>query len=371
MSEPNVTPPPVSIASLPAHIERILDAAHLAPSHDNTQPWRFVVAGETISFLVDAERDRVPAGSGMVSTREARIAVGAAVECALLRAGRMGALVRFDTPAAGALVTLTITAPKRIPEPDKALLRRSTNRRAYDGRPIDDATFTWLGDATGPLDATRTYWFGRERVRTLGPLVEEGEELAYAQPAGREASLRAIRFDARDREEVTHGVSMGSLELTPAERTTLDSLRHLPPDRLAASGAFKKMGARGRRLMESASGVCVVAVKGDDPASDVAVGRAMQRAWLALTRKGLAAHPMSAIARLEALLSIEATASTLVERERVEGVVKALRSAFPNLEREARIGMLLRFGWAPAPTALVRRRSLEDSVAAPVAALAT
>jgi hypothetical protein len=39
------------------------------------------------------------------------------------------------------------------------------------------------------------------------------------------------------------------------------------------------------------------------------------------------------------------------------------RGAFPNLEKESRIGMVLRFGWAAAPTALVRRLPLGDSLA--------
>src|ERR1700722_14443317 len=59
------------------HIERILDAAHLAPSRDNLQPWRFVVDSETVSFFVDHERDRSPANA---EGRMARMAVGAAIE---------------------------------------------------------------------------------------------------------------------------------------------------------------------------------------------------------------------------------------------------------------------------------------------------
>src|SRR5580698_1602058 len=78
---------------IPSHVERILDAARIAPSLDNLQPWRFVVEGETISFLVDHERDRTSPISG---GRMARVAVGAALDCALLRAGRMGATVRFE-----------------------------------------------------------------------------------------------------------------------------------------------------------------------------------------------------------------------------------------------------------------------------------
>jgi nitroreductase len=355
--------------ALPTHIEKILDAARIAPSHDNLQPWRFVVSGETISFLVDAERDRLPPSErerererSHGHTRAAVLAVGAALECALVRAGRMGALVRFETPAAGALVTVSITQPKRVPEPDKALMRRTTNRHAYDGRPIDDATFTWLSDATPVLDGARTTWFGRERVRTVGPIVAEGEELLYASPFTREAAIHSVRFDARDREEVLYGLSVGCLELNPAERMALDALRHAPQDQLVATNTSRRMGARAQRLVESASGVCVISTKGADPAADVAVGRSMMRAWLALTRKGLVAQPMGAIPVLENMLELDA-GGAFPERGRIGSVVQSLRAAFPNLEREARIGALLRFGWAPAPTAIVRRRSLADSLA--------
>ncbi len=347
--------------ALPSHIEKILEAARIAPSRDNLQPWRFVVSGDTISLLVDAERDRLPPGAHG-HTRAAAVAVGASLECALLRAGRMGALVRFESPAPGALVSVTITQPKRIPEPDKALMRRVTNRHAYDGRPIDDATFTWLSDATPVLEGARTLWFGRERVRTVGPIVAEGEELLFANPVTREAALRAVRFDARDREEVLHGLSVGCLELSPAERTALDALRHAPQDGLVATSTSRRMGARAQRLVESASGVCVISTRGTEPAADVAVGRSMMRAWLALTRKGLVAQPLGAIPLLENMLELDASGA-LAERERIAGVVRSLRAAFPNLEREARIGALLRFGWAPPPTAVVRRRSLADSLA--------
>lgn len=349
--------------SLLPHVERILDAARIAPSHDNMQPWRFIADGETVSFLVDHERDRSAANA---DGRTARIAVGAALECALLRAGRMGSAVRFEAPRPGALVTIHLSLPKRTPEPDKALVGRSTNRRLYDARPIDDATFQWLQQATPALEGARTAWFGRERVRTLGPILEQGDEVFWEQARTREGMLRALRFDVRDREEVAQGLSLGSLELTPAERLVLDAIRHTPQDRLAAMGAFKKMGARARRLVESASGVCIVTTPGADPASDVVVGRCMQRAWLALTRRGLVAQPMTSLLQLETVLAIDErrTDGTHPDgHDRAAAAVAALRGAFPSVERGARIGMLMRFGWAPAPTSRVRRLPLEESIA--------
>jgi hypothetical protein len=349
------------------HIERICDAAHLAPSRDNLQPWRFEVDGETISFVVDPARDATRMNAG---GRMARIALGAAVECALLRAGRMGASVRFHPPRPGTLVTLTVTAPKRFPEADKALVRRATNRRVYDGRPLEGETVATLRSKTPDLDGVRTLWFGRERVRVLGPIVEEGEALFYSDPLLRDAALRAVRFDVRDREEVTRGLSVGSLELSGPERLTLDSLRKTPQDRLVAL-AFRKMGARARRLVESASGVCVVVARGSSAETDIAVGRCMQRAWLALTRLDLAAHPMSSIAALEAIAdeaeeaarNLEAAAPVDAAGSDPVTLMRAsFRAAFPNVDRASRVAILMRFGTAAAPSSRVGREPVSASV---------
>ena len=346
---------------LPPHIERILDAARLAPSRDNLQPWRFLVDGETISFLVDHERDRSPANA---DGRMARIAVGAAIECALLRAGRMGTVTKVQAPRDGALATITFSAPKRIPEPDKALVQRATNRHLYDARALDDATFAWLREATPVLESVRTLWFGRERAKTLGPIIEEAETLFFADPRNREVALQAVRFDVRDREEVTRGLSLGCLELSASERATFAALLKTPQERLAAMGVFAKTGARARRLVESASGVCVFTATGADSATDVAVGRSMQRAWLALTRRGLVAHPISALASLETMQEAATRAGTPnADAERIAAALTAARAAFPNLERESRMPIVLRFGWAPPTTARVRRLPVVESLA--------
>lgn len=70
---------------------------------------------------------------------------------------------------------------------------------------------------------------------------------------------------------------------------------------------------------------------------------------------------MTAIPVLEATLEVD---GAVADCDRAATVVQALRGSFPNLERESRIGAVLRFGWAPAPTAVARRLPLEDSLAA-------
>ena len=280
----------------------------------------------------------------------ARVAVGAAVECALLRAGRMGATVRFQVPRANALVTLTISGPKRTPEPDKALVRRATNRRLYDARPLDDATFAWLREATPPLETVRTHWFGRERVRVLGPLIEDADSLYYGDPRLREAALRAIHFDVRDREEVAHGLSLGCLELSGPERVTFDLLHRMPQERLESMGVFKKMGARARRLVESA--VWRLRHRGDRHGAEHRrrrrAGDAARMAAGASRGAGLSAQPMSSVASLGALL--EGDLAGVPSHERMAAVLVAFRARRSRaVDHSSRIALVLRFGWA-SPT---------------------
>ena len=344
-------------APLLPHVEHILDAARLAPSWGNAQPWRFHVDGEAVSFFVDGERE--PRHLAEL----ARISLGCAIECAFVRAGRMGATVRFENPPrAGALATLVFSAAKRTPEPDKALMRRATNRHAYDGRAVDEATHTWLVGSTQPLDGARTHWFGRERVRALGPILEEAETLYYGALRLREVTLQSIRFDVRDREEVAHGMSLGSLELSAAERVTMDALRNTPQDRMATTGAPQKMGARARRLIESSSGVLLVTrPASSDAAASMAVGRLMLRAWLALTRRDLVAQPMCTVQALEAAYGVDG--SDLPEQGRVKAALASFRAAFPSVPENTSIAVLMRYGWAPAPpTTLARRLPLEESL---------
>ena len=331
-----------------AHIERILDAARTAPSHDNLQPWRFTVDGDTVSFGVDPERN-ASADESM-----ARIGLGAAIECACIAASRMGIAPKIQPPREGALVTMTFADPKRLPDPDLSRMRRATNRRVYDGRALDDATLRALRDAVPQRDLAVVHWFGRERVRALGPIVEQAEEIAYLDPAFRERALVAVRFDVKDREVVSRGLPVASLELSTAERSALAGLRKPIGSGMTASAA-KTMATRARRLTESASGVLIVTTTGSDPMSDVDVGRSVQRAWMTVTQKGLAAQPMTTVMSL---------ALAAEPDERLSSVLAAFRAAFPHVAEGSRIAFLMRFGFADAPTLRSGRYELADSVSA-------
>jgi hypothetical protein len=331
------------------HIEKVIEAAQSAPSHDNQQPWRFTVDGDTISFGIDHER-------GGADTAMARIAIGAALECATISAARMGATLRFQAPREGSLVTVSITDPKRFPEPDLSRTRRVTNRRVYDGRALDDAKLRLLREAVPQRDLAQVHWFGRTHVRALGPIFEQAEELFHLDAGLRERSISAIRFDVKDRETVERGLSVGSLELSNAERAALLAIRK-PVTSGVNVASVKVLASRARKLIESASGVLIITTSGSDPMADVDVGRSVQRAWMVLTKEGLAAHPMTTIMSL-----LQGPSSMGTENDLLPPIVAAFRKTFPNVPDDTRIALLMRFGFAEAPTCRVARLPVGESI---------
>jgi hypothetical protein len=336
--------------SLAEHIEKVIDAAQSAPSHHNAQPWRFTVDGDTISFAIDHERDPSPDGT------MARIALGSALECAAISAARMGARVWYQAPREGALVTIAVEGPKRIPEPDLARTRRVTNRRVYDGRALDDALLIKLRDAVPQRDLAQVHWFGRTHVRALGPIFEHAEELYYLDAGLRQRALDAIRFDVKDRESVDRGIAVGSLELQASERAALLNI-HKPASSGVNVQSIKVMAARARKLIESASGVLIITTASTEPMADVDVGRSVQRAWMALTKEGLAAHPMMRVMALAL-----GPSSTGTENDLVPPLVQSFRKVFPMIPDSTRIAFVMRFGWAEAPSCRTSRLPVSESI---------
>jgi nitroreductase len=328
----------------------LLEAAVRAPSGDNTQPWRFALdpAAGRIAIHLDPTRDPSPMNSGQ---RMARIALGAALENILRTTTGNGWTVRLEDDPGPAVAALRLEGAPPGPVAVEAVLRqRVTNRRNYDGRPAPAEALAAAAAATPPLGGVTTHWIvERQRLEGLADLIGRADAVMFGAPAMRHAFLRNVRFDAPPNAEVEEGLSLGSLELGASDRVALKLMRRMPQWLFRLGGAGK-FAAKARQLVASASGLCLVVAPDDTEATDLTVGRVMQRAWLALTEQGLAVQPMSSLPVLENALrhgSPELVAT--LGRSCVEALLDELRRLAPELGG-GRLAFLMRFGYAPSPT---------------------
>jgi hypothetical protein len=96
----------------------------------------------------------------------------------------------------------------------------------------------------------------------------------------------------------------------------------------------------------------------DGEATDLVVGRAMQRAWLALSAEGLAVQPMMSLLVLENVWEHgDAALLDSLGRGTLAGLRREFRALVPEIGGR-RPAFLMRFGFAPAPSGRTGRLPL-------------
>lgn len=324
-------------APLKPAIRTLLEAAIWAPSGDNTQPSKFVVdnGANTIEVQVDPTRDTSPMNAGQ---RMARIAVGAAVENIVQTARHNGWSAECETVAddPGAVrVRLQgiADAPGEIPQ---VILDRCTNRKLYNGRPLGDDLLARLKASVAPEPGVEIEWITqREEINRWAETIGAADAAMFSIPEVRRAFLENIRFDRPPSEAVSEGLSLGSLELSWFEKSSMGSLGLIPDRLFKLLKLDRPFRQKGQSLAGSASGLCIFRAEGRSRNVDFAVGRMMQRVWLALSAAGLAVQPMMSLPVLRCMDDYRRE----IQSQESSGVVagSSCRTAVPP-------SALLRFG---------------------------
>jgi hypothetical protein len=341
-------------------LESVLAAAVRAPSGDNTQPWRFVIDPRQnhIRFYVDETRDPSPMNAGQ---RMARIAIGAALENIVQAVEHAGGQVRVEpsSPPEVAIVHVEVSGDQALVVPE-VIQSRVTNRKPYDRRPVSAPTLALLRQATDDIDRVETHWITEPaRCTALAALIGRADALMLGESAMRRAFLSKVHFNEPADAPVFFGLSTASLELSAFERLTFPVLGRMPDWLLKVGGITGSFARRTRKLVEHSSGLCLVSAPDEQEWTDVLVGRAMQRAWLALTDQKLAAQPMMSLPVLENVLANgPADLIAKVGRERIRALRDRIQELVPEFAGR-RLAALLRFGFAPQPSARVGRLPVE------------
>jgi len=332
-------------------LQQLLQAAVHAPSGDNTQPWRFIVDWEAgqISLHVDGSRDPSPMNAG---NRMARIALGAALENIVRTAEGNGLHLEFEQPTPPALAAVRLRTEAQTAALVQEIQQRVTNRRVYDGRPLPPEMLAGLEQQTAPIEEVRTFWIcDRARIIALASLIARADKLMFGEASMRRAFLAKIRFDDKTGgEPAREGLTPASLELTAFERFALRLLPSIPSWFLRLTGGLRAFAVKARKLAESASGFCLVTASDVTEKADLLVGRAVQKAWLALTENDLAVQPMMSLLVLE---NVRDNGPASLIAKVGERKLAMLRDDFRTLAPEigqSRPAFLMRFGYASPPT---------------------
>jgi nitroreductase len=264
-------------------IAGMLDAAVLAPSMHNTQPWRFRVLpeAEAIELLTDQARELRYSDPG---GRATHIACGAALfnmRLAASVAGRQPVVMLLPDPGQPLLLaTIRLAGPCRAPQAERdlhaAIAARHTNRRPFSRRPVPPGVLAELTDAAR-LEGAILHMPGHDETLRLLALTQEAERAQTADPAYR-AELARWAGGARDREGMPDNV-LGSR--SPEGPTPV---RDFAPGR---------HGAPSYEWFEETPQLAMLSMRSGGRADWLRAGQALQRMLLTATSRGISASPLT------------------------------------------------------------------------------
>lgn len=275
---------------LTSSVRHVLEAATLAPSVHNTQPWRFVVRADGFDLLADPGRQLPvldPTG------RQLHLSCGAALVTARIAARALGldavVTVLPDVDEPSLLARLRLVPGPAASDRDIALalavLRRHTVREAFEPREVQPELLEDLRQAAEAQGAALAVLVGEGDLVSLAVLLSGADWAEERDPAYR----RELSSWVRDGEE-PDGIPRQALPQDPARGSSLRmrdfELTH--PERLTT----------GTPPEPEHPAVVVLTTAGDGPRAWLAGGQAMGAVLLHAAAVGVQAQPLGQVTDL-------------------------------------------------------------------------
>jgi nitroreductase len=283
----------VEVAATESHMP-VLEAIRIAPSVHNTQPWRAAIRGAG-ELRLEWARERTlttadPEGFG------ASFCIGCAVEAAASVAE-----VEFQ-PGPGESSDpgwypgdLRVERIRHDYQRQMGLLRtRRTNRAPYFETPPPNEAIEAVLAAAAPHGVGAHAVIDRASIVECAELASAGTADLLSQAGYRDELLDWLRPVGRGR-DTPDGLTGDTLQFGRAAARGVELLKRSKPARAIAGrvGFPAMMAARTRTAMAASGFLVLLVVRDFSPAGRLAAGRGMMAGWLAATRAGLAAQPVS------------------------------------------------------------------------------
>jgi nitroreductase len=189
----------VTSTPTPEQLRHVVQAAGLAPSVHNTQPWRFVQATDRLQLHADPSRQlRVLDPDG----RQLHLSCGAALFHARVAARALGLAVQVrllpDPERPTHLADLVLSAGPPATDPEirlaTAILQRHTHRGAFDKRAVPAAVLEVLRDAAQAEGARLPQVASEDQLVQLEVLLSRADALEESDPLYREELSQWVHY---------------------------------------------------------------------------------------------------------------------------------------------------------------------------------
>lgn len=333
-------------------IKKILEASNNAPSGSNSQPWRFEVEDNVIDLFVLPEKDHPILN---YRNRGTLIAGGAMIENVAIASAEFGyraAIEMFPDKNNPNLIAKIRLENSQVDKDDlfSSIASRSTNRKSFDIKALDENKKIELLDATGKWKDMVKMIDERSKMEQLGEAMSKNEIVMLENKALHKLFFEEIVWTDKQQEERKSGLYLKTMELKPPQQKALRLFRYWP-----VINVFNKLGLAKSIAKENAVSYSSAALMGailvdDNDADFVEAGRVMERLWLKATQMGMGFHILTGIPFLWQGIAVNGKEFSQKHIDLIKDAYQKITSVYTITDNKIPT-IIFRVGYGEQPTA--------------------
>jgi nitroreductase len=256
----------------------LLNYAVLAPSGPNTQPWKFSIKDNEISLIADFGRSL----SSLDPThRTLYLSHGCVLTNLLLAAEHFGfsyeVICLPDSVSGERTAAIELSkkaAPARFPDLFSEIVRRHTNRKSFDQRPVEKEKLLKLKDYANGKGVRLDILTSDERKTEMADILARSQKMQLGNKAYRKELAAWIRPNSSEEKDGLPGYSFGYSDFESFFGSFI-------------FGAFDMSSSRARvetANMKTSPAVAVLSTEADDQLTWLKAGIAFETLFLMATQ---------------------------------------------------------------------------------------
>lgn len=282
-------------------LEELIQAACLAPSGGNAQPWKFLYKDDRIFIFHDEHfsyslLDYNNLGSG--------IAFGAMIENIDIKASQIGLSAKADIlpikeePALVAVINIGSKETNTLTYLAPVITQRLTNRNISERILLKPEDSKALIDMAATVPGARLQLFDTYAdIEALADVLTNTERIRFMHKQGHyDTFVKELRFSREEVLATADGLDIETLNMTNSEKAALQIARDARAisflNEMRQGIGFKKIS---NKNVMAASALGVMTMDGNDFSHFLQGGRALERVWLEAGYRGIAFQPISQI----------------------------------------------------------------------------
>jgi hypothetical protein len=281
-------------------LDKMLDAAIVAPSAGNNQPWKWYYSKGMLFLFHDKYKswswgDYYEMGSHM--------GLGAALENVHLEA------IKLELDDTSTILPLgdepkLIATIRFAPQSQSAdamslkladgIFNRYTNRKLGARKPLPGGFYGQIDEIIKPLEGISVQFADKEdELDKLGQIIASCDRIRMLNKQGHEEFFSEVRWTKEQADHHRDGIDLSSVELSKSDIAGFQVAQDWNAVELLAKwnkgNAFKRSSVK---TIKSASSLMLVSAASFDHKSIVNAGRAIERVWIFANLEGISVHPM-------------------------------------------------------------------------------